>query len=178
MARKTAKTEETIPKKATKTPAATKAAQAPAPEAAASAPEQAAAPTSEQEAGATTPEPTDAPTQADNQGDDGTDAPTEAPVHDVIYRYRRKKGYRATQINHVSYGPGDIFESNTAGAIPAAFMDGWDILNEPDFTGEIRLPIITPTEGGFDVFTAEGRKLNDRPLPLKRAKALVDELGS
>ena len=105
-------------------------------------------------------------------------APSLAQEPAQMFRYRRRPGFRPYKIGGNTYEAGQVYETPCAGTIPAAFLDGWDVLDDPSNMIAARLPEIRPTEGGFDVFSAEGRKLNDRPLSMKRAEEFANGLNS
>lgn len=119
---------------------------------------------------------------AGNEPSKQTPAPQKAnPVQEnPVFRYRRRQGSRPYKDRSGKiYNPGDILESDHPNAIPFAFMDNWEVLEDPTekIQTQAKLPVLEPTEGGFNVLTFDGRKLNDRPLTAKQAQELIDGLN-
>lgn len=97
-----------------------------------------------------------------------------------LFKYRRRAGFRPyLNIKGKVYKPGDILETPFPNTIPASFMDGWELIESPSFENlvPVKLPTLFLVEGGFDVITDDGRKLNDHPLNVKQAQELIDGLN-
>lgn len=99
-----------------------------------------------------------------------------------IWVYQRRAGFAPADVKQddgsmLTVHPGQTFTTERPNVIPPAFMDGWEVVQQPE-PGPDSKPRLVPTAGGFDLISVAGRKLNDLPIRAAEAEELLGGIAS